>query len=128
MTKKIIIVVLIPSLFIYLTGCYSMYDLSKENLKTAPNTKLWVMTNNGDSYLFREYRIKQDTLLGEISNENRTLILKTIPLKDITALQTEKLNGGHTVLAVLGIALVLVFIGVLITGSGLSSFFKPRIF
>jgi hypothetical protein len=123
MTKKIIIVALIPSLFIYLTGCYSMHDISKEDLKTAPSSKLWVMTNNGDSYLFRDnaYRIQRDTLIGEITNENRTLTLKAIPLADIASLQTETINGGNTFLAVLGSVVVITGIVLLIYAAIITS-------
>jgi hypothetical protein len=123
MTKKIITVVLIPSLFIYLTGCYSMHDISIEDIKTAPSSKLWVMTNNGDSYLFRDnaYRIQRDTLIGEITNENRTLTLKTIPLEDIASLQTETINRGNTFLAVLGGVVVITGIVLLIYGALITS-------
>ena len=123
MTKKIMVVVLIPSLFIYLTGCYSMHDITTEDLKTAPSSKLWVMTNNGDSYLFRDnaYRIQRDTLIGEITNENRTLTLKAISLEDIASLQTETLNGGNTFLAVLGGVVVIIGIVLLIYAAIITS-------
>ena len=116
MTKKIIIMVLLPSLFIYLTGCYSMYDVQKEDIKTTSHPKIQVLTNNGDSYLFQEYAylIKGDTLYGKIFNENQASVKMNIPLKDIASIQTEKINGVTTVLTVLGVAVVLVGIVVLI--------------
>jgi hypothetical protein len=121
MTKKIVIMALIPSLLIYLTGCYSMYDISKEDLKTSPNSKIRVMTINGDSYTFRDnsYYIQQDTLYGNIFDKNQTLIQKTIPLKDINALQTEKLNGGFTAMVAICSAVAIVLIGILIAVNSL---------
>jgi hypothetical protein len=123
MTKKIIVAVLIPSLLVFLTGCYSMGNISKEDLKTKPTSKLWVLTNSGDSYLFREYdyRIQRDTLFGQITNENKTITLKTIPLEDIASLQSETINGGTTFLAVLGVIAGVGLIVALIYGALITS-------
>jgi hypothetical protein len=100
-----------------------MHDITIEDLKTSPSSKLWVMTNNGDSYLFRDnaYRIQRDTLIGEITNENRTLTLKAISLEDIASLQTETLNGGNTFLAVLGGVVVITGIVLLIYAAIITS-------
>lgn len=107
MTKKIIIAFLIPSLFIYLTGCYSMYDIPKEELKTFPNSKLRVITHN-ESYLFQKnsYSIEDDTLFGTIFYKKQPSIQKIIPVKDISTLQMEKFNSGNYFLFVIGIAVV----------------------
>jgi hypothetical protein len=100
-----------------------MHDITIEDLKTSPSSKLWVMTNNGDSYLFRDnaYRIQRDTLIGEITNENRTLTLKAISLEDIASLQTETLNGGNTFWAVLGGVVVITGIVLLIYAAIITS-------
>jgi hypothetical protein len=118
MTKKIIIMVLLPSIFLYLTGCYSMYDIPKEESKTLYTSKLWVLTNNGDSYLFQDhtYIIRKDTLFGKINYENQPSINISIPLKNISSMQTEKINGGSTVLAVLGGVVILAGVAVLLGG------------
>jgi hypothetical protein len=123
MTKKVMIMVLIPSLFIYLAGCYSMYDISKDDLKKEPTSKLWVITLKGDSYLFLDnsYNINQDTLIGRVFIENQSLIKKTIPLNDISTLKTEKINGENTALVVLGTAVVLAGVGILIVGAAFGS-------
>jgi hypothetical protein len=123
MTIKIIIMVLIPSLCLYLTGCYSMHYIPKEDLKNSSYSKLWVLTNNGDSYLFKDnaYLLKNDTLYGRISNKNQPSFKMNIPLKDISSMQTEKINGGYTFLAVLGVFVIVAGIAFLIKGMEVSS-------
>lgn len=105
-----------------------MYDLPKEELKTKSYSKLWVMTTNGDSYLFQDnsYHIRQDTLFGKSFNENKVLKPKTIPLKDIYAMQTERLNGGATVMLVLGTAVMIGVVGILLFVSAFNSAFKQN--
>jgi hypothetical protein len=110
MIKKIIITILIPSLLLCLTGCYSMTDISKESLKTLyPYSKLKVITNNNNSYLFPDnsYFIEQDTLYGKLSFESLPSIQKIIPLKDISAVQIEQINGGNTLLFVIGVSVII---------------------
>lgn len=123
MTKKIILIALIPALFIYLTGCFSMYDISQEDLKPSSNSKLWVMTGKGDSYLFQEnsYKIRKDSLFGISSGDNQPLMKKTIPLNDVYALQIEKLNGINSALTVLGAGIGLFCLAILVLLNGINS-------
>jgi hypothetical protein len=119
MVKEIIIVVLIPSLLSMLTGCYTMTSISKEDIKKTPTTKLWVMTNEGDSYMFADnsYQIRNDTLMGRPSNGNQFGVRKTIPLDDISMMQTEKINGGSTALVVIGVIAGVAVLAAIIAGS-----------
>ena len=118
MTKQIITALLIPCLFLYLTGCYSMYEIPKEEI--TPKIQVYksqVVTNDGESYLFNafEFKIKNDTLIGiskQPMSDNAKLGKTIIPLNDISVFKTEKLNGGVTALAILSV----VAIGVLIFG------------
>jgi hypothetical protein len=121
MTKRLIASFLLPLLFIYLTGCYSMYEFPKEDLnKQVQDSDLHVMTNDGKSFLFRAYtfHIKYDTLYGNLVNklnQNQTPTEIKIPLKDISTWKTEKINVVNTTI------LILVFVVVIAAIAGASS-------
>jgi len=110
--KQLFIALLVPWFLFYLTGCYSMYDITKEDL-TPKNydSDLHIITNTGGSYLFKanNYRVRNDTLFSftnKIIGDSGTTTLTKIPLKDISALQTEKINTGSTVILIALVAFI----------------------
>ena len=94
--KKLISLVLIISLLSYLTGCYSMKEVTKEDFHTDNERgKLNLTTKEKKTYVFEEgaYFIISDTLCGsgrKISPENTSSFDGKIALDDMEEIHMSK--------------------------------------
>ena len=97
--KKLISIALIISLSSYLTGCYSMKGVTKEDLQSdSQREKLDLITKDNETYIFEEgaYFIESDTLIGsglKISSEDTTSFDGEIPLKNFKEINIKKVNA-----------------------------------
>jgi len=123
MRKKYIVSVLIPSLLIQLCGCYSMREISKDEIAGLKDGgDLIVYTKDSTIYSFEEsnYHISNDSLYGKAyvkfsdDSDFKVEIEKSIALTDIESIQQDELNPVTTSLLVVGIVLLAVGVGVLI--------------
>lgn len=108
--KKYIVSVLIPALFIQLYGCYSMQDISKDELTgLKEGGDLIVYTKDATIYFFEEstYHISNDSLyvkgyVKSSTHATKVEIEKSIALTNIESIQQDEINPVTTSLLVLG--------------------------
>jgi hypothetical protein len=97
--KKLISLVLIMSLLPYLTGCYSMKEVTKGDFQSDNERgKLNLITKEKKTYEFEEgaYFIISDTLCGsgrKLSPEDTTSFDGKIALNDMEGIHMSKLDG-----------------------------------
>ncbi len=117
MRKKYIVFVLIPGLLIQLSGCYSMQDISKDEMAGFKDGgDLIVRTKDSTIYFFEEsnYHISADSLYGsgyaKFSDvpDFKILNKSAIALKSIKTIQQEDLNLITTGLLIGGILAVVI--------------------
>jgi hypothetical protein len=99
--KRYIAAVLIPYLLLYLSGCYSMQKVTKDEFLRASNyPKLYVKTEDKE-YTFKEksYSVTNDTILGRglyilnIKPENDFKTFEgSIGVKEVEKITTENFN------------------------------------
>jgi len=116
MHKKYIVSVLITTILIQLYGCYSMRDISKDELAGLQDGgDLIVYTKDSTIYSFEEsnYHFLNDSLFGKgyvKFNEEadfKVPVEKSISLTNIESIQQDEMNAsGTTWLLVGGILLV----------------------
>jgi hypothetical protein len=119
MHKKYIVSVLISALLIQLYGCYSMQDISKDELAGLKDDgDLIVQTKDSTTYFFEEsnYHISDDSLYGKgyIKSSDKygfkERIYYSLPLSNIESTQQDQFNSEGTtwliVVSVLTTALV----------------------
>ena len=100
--KKLISIALIFALFPYLTGCYSMNEISRtefERENKDENIELQTVTD--DVYRFEHsYYIQSDTLYGtgiKKTNKGAIPVKARIALNDILTVETEEFNKTETI-------------------------------
>jgi len=116
MCKKYIVLVLIPLLLIHLCGCYSLREISKDEMVgLKEGGDLIVYTKDSTIYSFKEsnYHISNDSLYGKgyvkFSDDSdfKVEIEKSIALTNIEYVQENEMNAaGTTWLIVGGILLI----------------------
>ena len=123
MHKKYIVSVLIPALLIQLYGCYSMQNISNDEIAGLKDGgDLTVYTKDSTIYFFKEsnYYISNDSLYGKgyvKSSEDSDFnveIKSIIALTSIETIQQDELNPFTTTLLVIGIILIAIGLGALI--------------
>lgn len=130
--KKIISAMLIPSLIFYLSGCYSMAQINKEDFITKNEKgKIVILTKDLKTYLFKAwtYQIQSDTLYGfgyELNGSDNKIPYKgKIAIDNIISVNMERIDVGTTVLLsigiLIGIALLLGTIVLIQAGNELSN-------
>jgi len=116
MFKIFIVFVLIPSLLIQLSGCYSMKVISKNKLEgLKENGDLIVYTKDSKIYFFEEqdYRILHDSLYGKgyvkynDDFDSDIIFDDAIALENIETIQRDELNPGQTTWLLIGGILLL---------------------
>ena len=130
MHKKYIVVVLIPSLLIHLCGCYSMREISKDEIAGLKDGgDLIVFTKDSTIYSFKEsnYHISNDSLYGKgyvkftEDSDFKVVIENTIALTNIESVQQDELNPVTTTLLIFGsILVVVVVVGGILWAEGMS--------
>ena len=95
--KTLISILLILALSPYLTGCYSMNQISKTDFEdTSKKMKIELQTKAGDKYQFEySYFFSGDSLYGsgiKISDGDETAFKGAIALKDILTIYHEEYN------------------------------------
>jgi hypothetical protein len=122
MHKKYIVTVLIPALLIQLYGCYSMQDISKDEIaELKDGDDLIVHTKDSTIYFFEEsnYHISNDSLYGKgyvKFNENADFKVEaenTIALTDIESAQLDEINASGTTWLIIG---GILFIDIIVLG------------
>lgn len=125
MRKKYIASVLVPALFIQLCGCYSMKEISKDEMAGLnEGGDLILHTKNSTIYFFEKsnYNISNDTLSGKgyakliDASDFKIVNEGAVALKDIERIQQDELNLVTTSLVVGGILLA-VIAGIVILSS-----------
>ena len=123
MKNKYIASVLIPALLIQLYGCYSMQDISKDELAgLKEGDDLIVQTKDSTIYFFEEtnYHISNDSLYGKgyakfsdvpdfkILNKSAIALIsiKTIQQEDLNLITTGLLIGGILAGVIAGILIL----------------------
>jgi hypothetical protein len=123
MRKKYIASVLITALLIQLYGCYSIQDISKDELAGfRGESDLIVQTRDSTIYFFEEsnYHISNDTLYGKgyvKVNEDSDFKVATegsIALTNIESIEQEEVNPVTTSLLVIGSILFAAGVGFII--------------
>jgi len=129
MCKKYIVSVLISALLIQLYGCYSMKEISNDELAGLKDGgDLIVYTKDSTIYSFEEsnFHISNDSLYGKgyvkFSDDSdfKVEIEKSVALTNIESIQQDELNAVNTTLLVIGSVLLAVGVGVLIATLPLS--------
>ncbi|HEY7751719.1 MAG TPA: hypothetical protein VH917_05455 [Ignavibacteriaceae bacterium] len=123
MSKKYITSVLIPALLIQLCGCYSMQNISKDEMAGLKvSGDLTVQTRDSTIYFFEEsnYHISNDSIYGngyaKFTNTSEFKMVNkcVVAMTNIETIQQDELNLFNTTLLVIGIILVAVGVGALI--------------
>ena len=122
MCKKYIVFVLIPALLIQLYGCYSMQDISKDELTGLTDEgDIIVYTKDATIYFFEEsnYHISNDSLYvkGYVKSSayaSKIEIEKSIALTNIESIQQNEINPVTTSLLVIGSILFAAGVGIII--------------
>ena len=122
MCKKYFISILIPALLIQLYGCYSMQDISKDELTGLTDEgDIIVYTKDATIYFFEEsnYHISNDSLYvkGYVKSSayaSKIEIEKSIALTNIESIQQNELNPVTTSLLVIGSILFAAGVGIII--------------
>jgi hypothetical protein len=129
MPKKYIVTVLIPALLAQLCGCYSMKEISKDEMVgLKEGGDLIVNTKESNIYFFEEsnYHISNDSLYGKGYakffgvNDFKLVNDGAVALTNIKTIQQDELNIVTTGLLIGGILLV-VIAGILILFPGTNS-------
>ena len=111
MKRKIIIVVLLPPLILHLTRCYSMQDISKEELlNEAEIDDIEVYTMNDSIYSFEKsnYHISNDTIYGngfvKFSEDAdfKDEVQDTIAMDNIQKIKSSQIDTLNTTLIIVG--------------------------
>ena len=114
-TKRCVAALLLAA---YLPACtaYHQTDASVVQVLAAPSPpgRICVTRSNGAQVEVWEPRVSGDTLHGVNAALGTVSWQIAIPLDDIQSTQVRKVDAGKTALAVLGIGLFLVGIGLLI--------------
>jgi hypothetical protein len=121
MHKKYIASVLISALLIQLYGCYSMQDITKDEMAGLKDGgDLIVHTQDSKIYFFEEsnYHISNDSLYGKgyVKSDyyaSKVATEGTIALTNIESIQQDKFNLVTT-LSIIGGTLLVVGVGFLI--------------
>jgi len=115
--KKYIISILIPCLLIYLTGCYSMQEVTKEEFSPAPDYPKLIVNTDKKEITFNQghYFLMDETIYGigncvNINNVEERFD-SSLGLGDIDKIQIEKFNTGETI--ALASTIVVVIVGFL---------------
>ena len=123
MHKKYIVSVLIPALLIQLYGCYSMQDISKDEISGLKDgDDLIVYTKDSTIYSFKEsnYHISNDTLYGKgyvKFNEDSDFKVATdgtIALTNIATIERDELNPFTTTSLIIGSVILALGVVILI--------------
>ena len=126
MRKKYIASVLISALLIQLCGCYSMQDISNDELAGLKDGgDLIVHTKDSTIYFFEEsnYHISNDSLYGKghikysEDSDFNVATESTIPLKNLESIQHDNLNPTNTTWLIIGGILLVVVVGLLIAAA-----------
>jgi len=116
--KKIITIILLIILFPYLAGCYSLKEITTEEIEDGHKGKLIILANDLVKYEFEKnmYSVTADSLYGygtRVNAEEEELPFKgTIAFNDIRSVQLEQINlaaTGCMGLGILTIVIILVF-------------------
>ena len=110
--KKYLISLLIPSLLIYLTGCYSMQEVTKEEFSQSHDNPAYLLQTEKKEITYQQgdFYVWHDTIYGK--GACKTLDNFEVPfdsslaLNDIDEIQTEKFNLGGTIALGFGIAVI----------------------
>jgi hypothetical protein len=117
MRKKYFALVLIPLLLIHLCGCYSLREISKDEIaELKEGGDLVVYTKDSTIYSFKdsEYHISNDSLYGkgyvkfDDNSAFKVAIENAIALKKIKVIERDELNPVTTTLLIVGSVLVTV--------------------
>ena len=122
MSKKYIVFVLIIALLIQLYGCYSMQEISKDEMTGfKEGGDLIVYTKDANIYFFEEsnYHISNDSLYvkGYVKSSDyasKVEIEKSIALSNIESIEQDEVNPVTTSLLVIGSILLTAFVGVIV--------------
>ena len=121
--KKLIASILVPALLLYLSGCYSTNEITKEEFKEGSRGNATLFTNDMKAYQFDEgrYSVKDDTLQGSGSTligEMKAPFTGKIALENISTINVEETDGAKTFLLTIGIiaGVVLVAAAILFVG------------
>jgi hypothetical protein len=122
MHKKYIASVLIPALLIQLYGCYSMQDITKDEMAGLKDGgDLIVYTKDSTIYSFNEsnYNILNDSLYGKgyvkfnEESDFKVPIEKSIALTSIESVQQDEMNASGTTWLIIG---GIMFVDILVLG------------
>jgi hypothetical protein len=122
MRKKYIVSVLIPALLVQLCGCYSMKEISKDEMTgLKEGGDLIVYTKDSTIYSFEEpnYYISNDTLYGKgyvkfsEDSDFKVEIENSIARTNIEKIQKDELNPTSTTWLIMGGMLLTVAVGFL---------------
>ena len=110
--KKLFILFLISTVFLYLNGCYSIREMTKAEFKEK-NKKgsVTIITKNMETYQFAKgwYHIESDTLYGngaKLNAEHNIPFSGKIALDEIDVIKVEAPNGFRTLTLILGVAAI----------------------
>ena len=117
MCKKYIVLVLIPLLLIHLCGCYSLREISKDEMAGLnEGGDLILHTKNSTIYFFEKsnYHISNDSIYGKgyakftNASDFKAVNEGAVTLTEIERIQQDELNLVTTSLVAGGILLVIV--------------------
>ena len=120
MRKKYIVTGLIPALLIQLSGCYSMKEISKDEIAgLKEGGDLIVYTKDLTIYSFEEsnYHISNDSLFGKgyvkfsKVDDFKVPVEGSIALTKIESIQQDELNPTNTTWLIIGGILFVVAVG-----------------
>ena len=130
MRKKYIASILIPALLIQLYSCYSMQDISKDEIAGLKEEgDLIIHTIDSTIYFFEEsnYHISNDSLCGKgyakfsYGSDFKLVNGHCISMIDIESVQQDALNPVKTWLLIGGVSLAVILGIILVFGNSQSS-------
>lgn len=109
MKRKYIIIIIIPSLILHLAGCYSMQNITKEELsKEKEKGDIEVYTKSGSIYSYEKskYYISNDSIYGtgyvkfSADADYKVEVQNTLPMDNVKKIQQSELNYANTWLTI----------------------------
>ena len=101
--KKYISAILIPCLLLYLCGCYSMEEITKQDFSSTPDYPKILVKTEKEEITFNkgEYSVKNDTIFCQGTcrkiNNIEEPFDSSLGLTDVQEIQMEEFNLGNTI-------------------------------
>jgi hypothetical protein len=102
--KKFVVLILVFSLLIQVTGCYSSKYISKDEFLNSDKGDIKIVTNDNQSYSLKEggYFVNNDTIFIDLKSKFKIIPfgVSQISLNDVKEFEKKEYNSTNTVIMV----------------------------